>query len=142
MISMSTKGRYATRIAVNLARAPHNEAKSARIIAQEEDISADYVEQLMIKLKSAGFIKSRRGKNGGSLLNQKADTIRVADLLNAIEGKIALAPCITESCSREKKCTTHFLWKKANESLNKVFESVTIADLAEDKDSAALSFQI
>ena len=142
MITLSTRGRYATRIMVNLARSPQGEAKSARSIAEEEDISVDYIEQLLVKLKSAGFIKSRRGKHGGSLLARPADGIRVSELLDLMEGDTVLVPCLEERCEREETCPTRPLWKKANDALRRVFEGTTIGDLAQGKGLSALSFHI
>ncbi|MFO7871741.1 MAG: Rrf2 family transcriptional regulator [Kiritimatiellia bacterium] len=142
MINVSTKGRYAVRIMVNLARVPGGEAKSARIIGEEEGISADYVEQLLVKLRGLGFVKSRRGKRGGAMLAGPADRIRVADLLAVIEGEVCLAPCITGACEREGRCPARKLWQEANDAIERVFESASIADLAQGKGTETLSFQI
>lgn len=129
VITLSTRGRYATRIVVNLARESGGKAKSARVIAQEEGLSVDYVEQLLIKLKAAGLITNRRGKHGGSVLAKSPEKIRMADLLNVIEGKLSLVPCITGSCPRKDDCPTQSLWRKANSALEDVFDSTTIKDL-------------
>jgi len=102
----------------------------------------DYVEQLLVKLKAVGFIKSRRGKHGGSVLARRADNISVAALLEIIEGEMSLVPCMMKQCDRRRKCPTRPLRKEANDVLKRIFEGATIADLAQEKGSAVLSSQI
>jgi Rrf2 family protein len=146
MISLSTKGRYATRILVNLARRKDGGTASAREIAEGEGISTHYVEQLLIKLKAAGFVRSQRGKKGGFRLGVPAESITVSAVLKALEGTLSIVPCVTESCERASRCPTRPVWKKANETLARLFDSVTIAELARGKSGpggrGALFYQI
>ena len=115
-------------------------------ISVAEGISADYVEQILIKLKTAGLIRSHRGKNGGFSLAKKATKISVADVLKATEGPINIATCLEEKCDRISVCVTRSLWQKANKALESVFSGTTIADLANDvgkiRESKSLSFTI
>ena len=141
MMNLSTKGRYATRIMVNLAQGG-GEAKSARVVAEDEELSLDYVEQLIMKLKGAGFVKTIRGKHGGSVLARSADAICVAELLEAMEGKMSVAPCMVDQCGRRNQCSTHSLWEEANEALQGVFGNTTIADLARKRAAAVSNYQI
>jgi Rrf2 family protein len=115
-------------------------------IAAAEGISADYVEQLLMKLKTAGLVVSQRGARGGFLVARAPRTITVAEVLEATEGPFRLAPCDTQSCDRLSVCVTSPLWDRAADSLKKLFDGVTIADLAAEakslRDSSALTFEI
>jgi Rrf2 family protein len=142
MINLSTRGRYATRILVNLARVPEGTAKSARKIAQEEGITADYVEQLLIKLKTSGYIRSKRGKQGGAMLARRPENICIAELLQVIEGEMSIVPCITQDCERKRDCPTRSLWKEANNALVRVFRESSVADLVREQTSRTVNYQI
>ena len=113
----------------------HNGNSPARKldIARAEGISEHYVEQLLMKLKIAGLVRSIRGKKGGFVLDRDPQKTTVFDVLKTTEGPVALAPCFGhQSCSRIAICTTRSMWKRASEALNKVFSETTVADLAEE----------
>ena len=131
MIRFSTKGRYATRILVYLAL--HNNEYSVRKqeIAESEGISADYVEQILMKLKTADLVKSHRGVKGGFSLARKPDRITVADVIDATEGSISLVPCLNEDCTRASICVARPMWQKANDALMSVLSGTTIGEMAE-----------
>jgi Rrf2 family cysteine metabolism transcriptional repressor len=133
MLRISTKGRYATRIVVYLA-CMENSGRPARKheIAEAEEISPDYVEQILIKLKAAGLVTSRRGAKGGFSLARRADEITVTDVLDATEGPLSLVPCLSETCHRATSCVTRSVWREAGEALDKVFSARTIAEMAEE----------
>lgn len=131
MINLSTRGRYAARILVNLAQSKDGQAKNARTIAREENIALDYAEQLLLSLRTAGFVRSRRGSRGGFALQRPAEKIRMADLLERVEGDLSLVPCIDSFCERRRACPTRKLWKEAGDAMRGVFAKWTIADLAE-----------
>lgn len=128
MLSLSTKGRYATRIMVYMARKGNTARKED--IAREEGISPDYVEQILIKLKAGGLVKSHRGARGGFTLTRPPETITVTDVLSAAEGAMNLAPCDSSKCNRASVCVTRRLWQKAEEQLHRTFSETTIAQLA------------
>ena len=132
MMRLSTRQRYATRILVYLAR--HGDAAPARknAIAKAEAIPADYVEQICMRLKSAGLIASYRGKNGGFALAREPAAITVADGLAAVDGKLTLAPCVGQACARAGACPTRALWQRANAALQGVLEGTTIRELADE----------
>jgi Rrf2 family protein len=132
MMEISTKGRYSLRILLLMASHPHGQLFTKQEIADEEDISCAYVQQLMTTLRTAGFVNSHRGKVGGFTLGRAAETITVADVLGATEGQLELAPCMSsEKCAREPDCGTRPLWMRATELLNELFGGVTIAQLTE-----------
>ena len=132
MIKLSTKVRYATRIAVYLAMRDEKQPARKQEIAEAEDISPDYVEQILIKLKTLGLVRSHRGTKGGFVLARDPYKISVADVIRSVDGQIAIAPCTNERCNRIPFCPTRPVWEKANESLVKIFEEAMIGELAED----------
>jgi len=132
MIKLSTKVRYATRIAVYLAMRDEKHPARKQEIAEAEDISGDYVEQILIKLKTLGLVRSHRGTKGGFFLARDPYKITVADVIRSVDGPIAVAPCKNEKCSRSPFCPTRPVWEKANEALINIFEGTSIGGLAEE----------
>ena len=139
MMNISTRGRYATRIMVLMAREPER-ARTKFEIAEAEGITPAYVQQLMMALRLAGLMHSLRGRSGGFILARTPDTITVADILNAVEGEIMPAPChVAGLCDRLESCPTHPVWQRASELLEGLFSSTTVAALAAAKPAAACS---
>jgi len=132
MIKLSSKVRYATRIVVYLAMRDEKHPARKQEIAEAEDISPDYVEQILIKLKTLGLVRSLRGTKGGFVLARDPYKITVADVVKSVDGPIAIAPCINEKCDRIPFCPTRPVWEKANEALKNVFEGAIIGELAEE----------
>jgi Rrf2 family protein len=130
MLNLSTKGRYAARIMLALALAEGHRATKAEI-SRSEDISADYVEQILTKLRTVGLVRSHRGIRGGFSLARKPQEITVADVLLAAEGPLSIAPCLPDAnCPRAGRCATRTLWQEASKALVKTFSGVTLADMA------------
>lgn len=146
MIKLSTKGRYATRIMVFLALYRGDQPVRKQVISVAEDISPDYVVQILMRLKAAGLVESRRGTNGGFLLAREPEQITVADVLQATEGSIELVSCEDEGCKRISVCVTRDVWQRATRALDTVFKGTTIAQLAEEsrqrRDATTVMFQI
>jgi Rrf2 family protein len=99
-------------------------------IAETEGISADYVAQILMKLKAAGLVGSRRGRGGGFVMGKDPDRITVAEAIEAMEGKISLASCDEEGCARASVCATREVWERASNALRGVLAETTIGDLA------------
>mgnify|MGYP001564993437 CR=1 FL=1 len=129
-MQLTTKGRYATRIMVNLTVHNHEKPVQKNEIAREEGMSPDYVAQLLLKLKAAGLVQSHRGVRGGFTLSCDPAKISAARVLEAVEGPIAIVPCLSRSCLRQSKCATRTLWRKANAALLGVLEGTSLADMA------------
>ena len=146
MLRLPTKGRYATRIMVYLARGQESPPVTKQEIADAEEISPDYVEQILTKLKAAGLVRSHRGAKGGFSLARDARAITVADVLQAAEGPFSFAPCLSGSCRRAARCVTRPLWRRADEALRKIFSETTIGEMAEEARKmlleGALTFEI
>ena len=137
MMSISTRGRYASRIMVLLASRPHGVPVTKYEVARAEAISPAYVEQLMMPLKLAGLVASHRGRAGGFSLARDPEVISVADVLRAVEGEVTVAPCNDiHACDRASNCPTRGVWMKASDLLDELFEGVTVAGLAREAASA------
>ena len=132
MLSISTRGRYATRILVLLASDRGERSLTKHEIAASEGLTPAYVQQIMGGLQAAGLALSFRGKQGGFKLARPADTITVADVLRVMEGDIRLAPCHDgDNCDRIAGCPTRDIWVDAAFLLDDYFRQTTIAQLAE-----------
>ena len=133
MMTISTRGRYATRMMVLLASTAQSPLNKFQI-AEAESISPAYAQQLMMALRMAGLVKSHRGRLGGFSLARPPGTITVGDVLKAVEGEIMPAPCReTGHCDRMATCPTRPIWEKAAELLDDLFAATTIASLAEER---------
>ncbi len=130
MIRVSTKGRYGTRLMLNLAR-NYNDGQKAVIlkqVAEEEEISLRYLEQIIIPLKIYKLVKSIRGAGGGYTLARKPSEITLCSILEALEGSCALVDCVEdkEICHRLPTCAAHKIWKEASDILKTYFEKVSL----------------
>ncbi len=140
MIKVSTKGRYGTRLMLNLAR-HYNSGKKAVIlksVADEENISIRYLEQIIIPLKIYKLVKSIRGAGGGYTLARKPTEITLCEILEALEGSCALVDCVEDKdfCDRIPECAAYDIWKEASDLLRHYFEKVNlqyILDICEKK---------
>lgn len=134
MMTISTRGRYATRMVVQLAGTYPNGSLTKFQIAEAEAISPGYVQQLMMALRLAGLVISHRGREGGFSLARSPETITVSDVLKAVEGEVMPAPCRAPGhCERLATCSTRPVWDKAAALLDELFSGTTIAELATEQ---------
>lgn len=132
MFCISTKGRYATRILVLLASPRGDRLCTKNEIAELEELTPGYVQQLMSLLQAGGLVISYRGKQGGFRLARSPDSITVGDALRVTEGAVRLCPCHDgQNCKRIATCPTRSTWVEAAELLGAFFDRTTIAELAE-----------
>ena len=133
MIKLSTKGRYGTRLMLNLANHYTNgkEAIILKNVSDEEQISIRYLEQIIIPLKISKLVKSIRGAGGGYTLARKPSQIKLNEILHALEGTCCLVDCVDDDdyCNRTDVCATHDVWKKASSLLHDYFEKTTLQEL-------------
>ncbi|UCE41580.1 MAG: Rrf2 family transcriptional regulator [Candidatus Aminicenantes bacterium] len=133
MIRLSTKGRYGTRLMVNLAHHYHNGNESVILkkVSDEEDISIRYLEQIIIPLKISKLVKSIRGAGGGYILARHPSDIKLREILLSLEGTCCLVECVDDDdyCDRIKECATYEIWKGASYLLKDYFENTTLEDL-------------
>lgn len=130
MMSISTRGRYATRIMALLACERDQGRVNKYHIAAAEAISPGYVQQILMVLRTAGLVTSYRGRGGGFSLAKPPQEISVGDILHAVEGDLMPAPCRgSVHCGRAGDCPTRPVWDKATRMLDELFSSTTLADL-------------
>ena len=138
MIRISTRGRYALRAMVDLAQHGGSGPVSRREMAERQEISAEYVAQLFRHLQSAGLVEGVKGPGGGYRLARDAARITAREVVEAVEGPVAIVhctlPCPDEgpACRRVDGCVTHHLWKRVSEAVTEVLDSVTLRDLADE----------
>ena len=132
---VSTKGRYALRVMVNLARRPAEEFVPLKEIAEAESISQKYLEAIMSALSKAGFVDAVQGKGGGYRLNRPASAYTVGSILKLTEGSLAAVSCPTQgssACSRSTCCDTLPMWQKLDRLIQDFFDGITLEDLLSD----------
>ena len=131
---ISTKGRYALRLMLDLALHNTGENIALKTIAERQSISGKYLEQIIGILTKAGYVKSVRGSSGVYRLAKEPEEYRVGDILRLTEGSLAPVACVeegTESCPKAETCVTLTLWRELNDAINSVVDHVTLADLVE-----------
>ena len=131
---ISTKGRYALRIMIDLAEHQTDAFISLRGIAQRQEISEKYLESIIRMLVKARVVDSLRGKGGGYRLNKTPDQYTVGSILRLTEESLAPVSCLeanAEACPRAGRCRTLNLWQGLDKVIYEYLESVTIADLME-----------
>ena len=135
----STKAEYGVRVMVDLARRGGAEPVALADIAESEGLPLAYLEHLVARLRRAGLVESRRGARGGYLLAREPAEITMAEVVEALEGRIAPIECISSSpdgtirCARESDpghiCTTKLLWTRVRGAIVQTLEETTLAEL-------------
>ena len=133
MLRLSTKGRYGTRLMLNLARHYGDGRRTVilKAVSAEEEISIRYLEQIIIPLKINRLVKSVRGAGGGYTLARRPEEITLAEILCALEGTCCLVECIEDEgfCDRIETCPTFDIWKGASELLKGYFTGIALSDV-------------
>ena len=130
-MKISTKGRYALRLMLDIAIQGPGQPVPLRDVAQRQDISDKYLEQIVTQLSRAGLVRSVRGAGGGYLLTRKPEQYTVGEILRALEGSLAPVACAEEGCTCEHidQCVTVEVWTQIREAVNSVVDGITLADL-------------
>lgn len=129
---VSTKGRYALRIMIDLAEHNRENYLPLKDIAKRQSISEKYLESIIKILVQAGFVKGLRGKGGGYRLVRDPNTYTVGSILKLTEGSLAPVACLEcrpNNCERFKTCKTLPMWRKLDRIIDDYFEGITLADL-------------
>ena len=129
---ISTKGRYGLRLMLDLATEGGERPVPVKEIAKRLNISEKFLEQIISPLSKAGLVKSIRGAQGGYILTRPAAEITAGDILRAAEGTIAPVECCDSGCDRSDGCITFGLYKKIQDAVDSVVDSVTLADMLAD----------
>lgn len=130
---VSTKGRYALRVMIDLAEHQSEKYVPLKEVAARQDISEKYLENILKVLVQNGFLEGLRGKGGGYRLTRSPDQYTVWEILNLTEGSLAPVSCLTpnaSACQRMAECRTLEMWKGLDDLITKYFTGITLADLA------------
>lgn len=134
ILKISTKGRYALRLMLDLAIWGTEDYVKIKDIAKRQSLSDKYLEQIITILSRAGYVKSVRGASGGYKLSKKPSEYTVGMILRLTEGSLSPVACLdgdTPDCERYDNCATLELWKRLNDAINNVVDNMTLADLME-----------
>lgn len=133
-MKISTKGRYALRLMIDLASNNTGNPVSLKDVAGRQGISDKYLEQIIAILNKAGCVKSVRGAQGGYILRKKPEEYTVGMILRLTEGSLAPVFCVEEEdfvCERADSCVTSIVWRRLNDAINGVVDNITIQDLVD-----------
>lgn len=133
-MKISTKGRYALRLMLDMAIHGNGELVRIKDVAERQEISDKYLEQIVSVLNKAGYVKSIRGPQGGYRLTREPDKYTVGMILRLTEGSLAPVACLDDEvneCDREGCCATLELWKRLDDAIKGVVDTITLADLME-----------
>ncbi len=135
-LNITSKGRYALRVMIDLAQHPDEGYISLKTIAERQGISMKYLEMIAGNLKKAEIVESSRGKEGGYRLSRKAEEYSVGEILRAMEDSLAPVACIKEGsvdCENAGACLTLPMWKELDDLVNGYLDKVTLNDLITGK---------
>ena len=130
---VSTKGRYALRVMIDLSEHQSEKYVPLKEIAARQEISEKYLENILKVLVQNGFLEGLRGKGGGYRLTRSPDQYTVGEILMLTEGSLAPVSCLTPNtppCSRMANCRTYEMWKGLDDLISNYFGNITLADLA------------
>ena len=130
-MKLSTRARYGLRAMTAIARRT-GAFTTSEFLADEEDVSKKYLDAILGCLRKAGLLEAVRGTHGGYRLARPAETITAADVVEALEGRLASVPCVEDAslCRRASRCPTRPVWRAASGAVRRVLDELTLAELA------------
>ena len=134
-MKVSTKGRYALRVMVDLAVNEKGEYIPLKDVAERQDITVKYLEQIIPLLSKAGYLRSTRGSGGGYRLARAPKDFTIGDILRATEGSLTPVACLESTpneCPRRDGCSTLSFWEGLDKVINDYVDSVTLQDIIEN----------
>ena len=136
ILNITTKGRYALRVMIDLAQHPDDGYISLKTIAERQNISMKYLEMIVGCLKKAEIVESTRGKDGGYRLCRKAEEYSIGEILRCSEDSLSPVACIKEGsvdCEKAGGCLTLPMWKELDDLVNDYLDRVTLDDIITGK---------
>lgn len=133
-MELNTRGRYAVMAMADLAKHGGGGSVPLSAVAQRQQISLDYLEQLFLKLRRAGLVESLRGRHGGYKLGRPSDEIFVAEIMSAVEEGTRMTRCFgeqTSGCLGESRCLTHNLWNALGDQIESFLQSVSLKEVVD-----------
>lgn len=143
-MKISTKGRYALRMMVDLAQHSNEGFISLKDIAERQNISKKYLEQIVPLLNKSGVLRTNRGYQGGYMLAQPPEKYTVGNILRITEGNLSVVSCLEQEpnlCQRQNECMTLYIWQGLNDVIAKYLDSITIQDIV-DRESSGDDYTI
>lgn len=134
---VSSKGRYALRVMLDVAENSHGEFIPLKDITERQNISKKYLESIMVILSKAGFVEAMHGKGGGYRLSKQPEEYKIGDILRLTEGTLAPVMCLEENapiCERVDKCKTLPLWRGLNRAITGYLDGITLEDVLQGSD--------
>jgi Rrf2 family transcriptional regulator, cysteine metabolism repressor len=132
-VRISFRGDYALKAILDLALHYNKGLVRIQEIAKRQDIPIKYLEQILLTLKGAGFVKSQRGAKGGYYLAKEPGTIKLGEIVRLMEGPVAPITCVSKSCyqkcNEEKKCVFRPVWEKVRKMTEGVVDEVSFEDM-------------
>jgi len=130
-MKISTKGRYGTRAMVDIGENYGKGPVSLRELAERQDISMKYMEQIVPLLKTSGLVRSTRGARGGYKLARAPQEISLGDIVQALEGSWSLVDCLDDDnlCARSEKCVTYDIWDDLSKAIHNILDTTSLQDI-------------
>jgi len=144
-LKVSTKGRYALRMLLDLAEHKNDGFISLKEIADRQNISKQYLEQIVSLLNTSNILRTNRGKQGGYMLAKPPSECTVKEILRLTEGSLAPVACLDEEvnkCNQVEVCKTISLWSGLNKVISDYLDSVTLQDMIEQYQESAYNWVI
>ena len=131
-MKISTKGRYALRMLIELAKHPEGDYMSLKEVSEHQNISKKYLEQIVPMLNKSGLLRTNRGNKGGYILAKDPRECTVGDVLRATEGSLAPVTCLeydVNDCPRAAQCATLYVWEGLAKTVSDYLDSITLQDI-------------
>ena len=143
-MKLSTRTRYGMRAIIELAQHEGNRPLQLKAIAERQDISVKYLEQLMSLLRSAGFVRSVRGSKGGYVLARPASQIMLGEIFRSLEGPVATTECTAdgEVCERSVDCIARDIWMQVEAAIGQILGATSLADVVNKAHAKTSEYQI
>lgn len=132
-MKISTKGRYALRLMLDLALQKSERPIALKEVAERQEISDKYLEQIVIQLSKSKLVRSVRGAGGGYLLTRRPEEYTVGEILRQLEGDLAPVSCLSDGtcCERAEHCVTVEIWQEIQTAVSSVVDHTTLQDLVD-----------
>ncbi len=136
---LSRKTKYGLKALTFLAKQKVQDPVQISVISESENISQKFLESILLLLRKAGYLESKKGKGGGYYLLKEAKDIPISGVYRVLEGPIAMVPCVSlnfykkcDDCQDEEKCSVHNLMLRVRDNTLQIFENTSLADLIKD----------
>lgn len=144
-MTISSKGRYALRVLIDLAENGNGSYIPMKVVAERQGLSLKYLERILPPLKQNNIVEGVHGKGGGYRLTRKPEEYTIGEILRLVEGDLAPVSCLecgAEPCKRADQCRTISMWKNLQSMIDGYFDGITLKDLMHDASNSLSSIDI